>query len=117
MSEGPKDPFHPQNMFQKLKLLSNAANMPLLETNPVNAQVHLRANTEISRGMFKPDPLVPGGYVAHPITIRAVRKEIFMAGEGFEDLEQWIVCESCKTRLDKQFWHFCPYCEAQFPRG
>ena len=38
-----------------------------------------------------------------------------MAGEGFEDLEDITNCESCSAKLDRQFWHFCPHCEAKLP--
>lgn len=76
-------------------------------------KLSLRPDDSVSRGMFKADKLIPGGYVAHPITLRAVRKDIFFHG-GFEDLEEIVQCPSCHKELDLQFWIFCPYCEHTF---
>ena len=79
-------------------------------------EVSIRPDKSISPGMFKPDPLNPGNYKAHPTTIRALKKDIFVAGsDEFADLEEEITCNSCSEKLDKQFWFFCPFCEAKFP--
>lgn len=78
-------------------------------------KVHIRPDNSVRPAMFVPDPLLPGGYKAHPVTIAALKKDIFAAGsELFEDLEDLVTCESCQHELDRQFWHFCPYCEAKF---
>lgn len=98
-----------------LKELKNAAKKPLLQTSQhLQEQVNIRPNKSVSTGKFKPDPLLPGGYIAHPQTIAALKKNIFMAGDSFEDLEQLIECEGCKHHIDQQFWSFCPYCGEKF---
>lgn len=110
--------YDPNRVQEFLKELKNAAEQPLVSTKTrEDYQVSLRPDKTVSRGKFKPDPLVPGGYCAHPVTIRAMRKDLFVLGQdGFEDLELLITCESCAQQLDYQFWHFCPYCEAQLPK-
>lgn len=106
----------PHSQFEKLKTYTNAANtqlfdMDMHETHSVN----VIPDKSVKPAMFIPDKLDPKKFRAHPTTIRAMRKELFMGGEDFVDLECLITCASCKTELDVQFWHFCPYCEASFP--
>lgn len=107
-----------QTQYEHLKGLTNAAGRPLLDTSSQAEEeydVAIRADKTVSPAMFAPDPLRPGFFKAHPTTIKAMRKDIFVAGdEGLEDLEEWVVCNSCKKELDKQFWIFCPYCESSF---
>ena len=89
----------PHSQLKKLKSYSNAANLPLFNSVPSPAK-------------FIPDPLQTNVFRAHPVTIRAMRKELFMGGENFVDLECLRICDSCKHEIDLQFWKFCPYCEA-----
>ncbi len=64
--------------------------------------------------MFVPDPFVLGTYKAHPLTIRALRKDIFFQGqEEFAILEALYQCYSCNNEIDLQFWKSCPYCGAK----
>lgn len=78
-------------------------------------QVQIRPDPSVRPAMFLPDPLLPGCYKAHPVTIAALKKDIFAAGNDlFEDLEDLVTCESCQHEIDRQFWHFCPFCEAKF---
>ncbi len=103
----------PQSQFEKLKSYKNAANLPLFNENYHEThQVNILPDTSIAPAKFIPDPLRPNRFRAHPITIRAMRKELFMGGEDFVDLECLHVCASCKHEIDLQFWQFCPYCEA-----
>jgi hypothetical protein len=105
-----------QSQFEKLKTYKNAANLDQFAMDRQEQyKVNIKADPSVSRGAFLPNPLVPNEYRAHPITIKAMRKEIFMGGDDFVDLECLYTCTSCKTQLDLQFWHFCPYCEASFP--
>lgn len=78
------------------------------------SQVNIRPNNDVTLGNFRSDPLIPGGFVAHPTTIRAMRKDIFVGGNDFDLHQQLYHCESCGKELDLQFWQFCPYCESQF---
>ncbi len=106
----------PESQLRKLKSYTNAANTQLFETDYHEThQVNIIPDKAVAPAKFIPDPLNPKKFRAHPITIRAMRKDLFMGGEDFVDLECLITCASCKTELDLQFWQFCPYCEASFP--
>lgn len=109
--------FNPESLYQKLQQATNAVDQKHFHNHAQEVHhVKIRPNKDVGLGKFRPDPLIPGGYIAHPTTISAMRKDIFAAGEEvFEDLEYWIHCEKCNTALDVQFWIFCPYCEAHFP--
>ena len=87
---------------------------PYYQKQPQNAQVHLKPDPSISPGKFKPHPSLPGTYLAHPTTLRALKKDILLAGEDFEEFEDIQSCTSCKERVDRQFWHFCPHCESSW---
>ena len=102
-----------EDFYKKLMSAKNAANKPHFnETPDLTVQVKVRPDKSISPAMFKPDPLFPGHYKAHPVTIAAMRKDLFMSSsDGFIDLEQSYICGSCKHELDLQFWLFCPFCE------
>ncbi|MFW5887442.1 MAG: hypothetical protein ACOCUH_01455 [Bacteriovoracia bacterium] len=78
--------------------------------------INIRPSKDVNIGMFKKDPLVPGGYIAHPNTIKAMRKDLWMAEEDLDRFEYIYMCESCKHQLDLQFWEFCPYCGKCFPK-
>ena len=103
----------PHSQLQKLKSYSNACNTPLFNTDyHEKYDVNIKPDISIAPAKFIPDPLRPNVFRAHPITIRAMRKELFMGGVDFIDLECLRICDSCKHEIDLQFWHFCPYCEA-----
>ncbi len=105
------------SIIDQLKNERNAAGAPHLNLEaPEQLSIAIRPDKSISAGMFKSDPLIPGGYKAHPVTIRAMKKDIFTAGEDIDLLAQPFVCLSCHKNLDMQFWHFCPFCEASFPK-
>ena len=108
---------HPKDLNdidRYLKQLKNAADKKLLQNTPQVSQVQLISDNKMPPGSFKRSKIQEFSYYAHPITIRAVKKGLFVAGDGFEDLEQLITCEACKKELDQQFWYFCPYCEQKF---
>ena len=109
---------NPEAQFQKLKSYTNAANTQLFDMDMHEThQVQIIPDNSIGPAKFIPDKLNPKKFRAHPVTIRAMRKELFMGGEDFVDLECLLTCASCKSEVDVQFWHFCPYCEASFPNG
>ncbi len=108
--------FSSDNIIETAKNLSNAAGLPLVNLDaPEEYHVSIRPDNSVAPAKFIPDPLIHGGWKAHELTIRAMRKEIFTIGEGFEDLEKLYTCR-CGQTLDLQFWNFCPFCEAHFPR-
>ncbi len=105
-----------EKKYQQLKNAINAGGKAHFNLSArQDIQVNIRPDATVQPAMFIPDPLLPGGYKAHPVTIAALKKDIFAAGsELFEDLEDLVTCDSCQHELDRQFWHFCPYCEAKF---
>jgi hypothetical protein len=110
-----KKDFNPNSLYEKLMNAKNAAQAPNFASSPSDVyKVNIRPDPNIQRSLFKPDHLIPGGYLAHPITIKALKKDVFVGGESFEDLESLFSCHSCKKTIDLQFWHFCPFCEASF---
>lgn len=109
-----KNKFDPNNVVEKTKTILNAAGRPAFGQELEEFDVRIRPNDNVELALFKPDPLLPGGYIAHTLTIKAMRKDLFMHGEDFVDLEHKYICEGCKKELDLQFWQFCPYCEKPF---
>ena len=98
-----------------LKKLKNAVNGPLLDMERYQErQVKIEPDKKIEPGMFLADDKIPFLYRAHPQTIRALKKDIFLAGDDWVDLVEPYVCNSCHRQLDKQFWLFCPLCGAKF---
>jgi len=104
-----------EKVKKELLELQNAANLPLLSDDYQEVKVAIRPCSDVTPAMFKQDPLNPNGHIAHPDTIKAMRKDIFVAGEGFEDLQKEITCRSCKKIYDIQFWIHCPYCGEKIP--
>lgn len=109
------DSFKPEQMYQRLMgAISAVGKQHFSPETEQEIKVTIRPDKSVLPAKFIADPLNVGGYKAHPVTIRALRKDIFTAGdELFEDLEQWSICTSCNKSLDLQFWIFCPYCEGK----
>ena len=110
------DRFTPEKLYTKLQQVANAAGKKHFDSTPCQSiSLSLRPDKKVPRAKFSPDPLRPGGHLAHPTTLRALRKDIFAAGdELFEDLEDIVQCVGCSRQLDRQFWIFCPHCETAF---
>ena len=107
------DLFSPNCSLDRIKNLTHGNSTPTVSLQEhEDIKINIRPNKEIAPALFKPDPLIPGGHIAHPTTIRAMRKEIFCTGFDVDLNEKLIICHSCKQELDLQFWHFCPFCEA-----
>lgn len=75
-------------------------------------QLALRLDETVGPAMFRPDPKVPGGYIANSLTLRAVRRDIFVLGT-LEEIAEEIPCGRCSRPLDRQFWKLCPYCGSE----
>lgn len=76
-------------------------------------QVNIKVDDKTPHGLFMPDPKMPGQYFASSQTFRAMKKNIFTVSDP-DELKEPYHCKSCKTDLDKQFWHFCPMCGEAF---
>ncbi len=106
--------FDQEAVKKKLSTYTNAAHQSLFHTDKhFEVKVQIKPDPNIGLALFKPDFENPGHYRAHPQTIGAMRKDLFMGGEDFVDLEVIVDCDSCKKTLDLQFWKHCPYCEGK----
>lgn len=99
------------NIYQKLRTLQNAATKPLVSEKHQEKQIRLISDESISPSKFKQSQIDQSIYYANSITISAVKKDLFLIGEGFEDLEDIRECSDCARKIDAQFWKFCPFCE------
>lgn len=106
-----------EKKLDKLKKESWYGEKPYYDlSSPQTEEVQIIPDKKISPGMFKPDKDITNKYYAHPTTIKALKKNIFLAGENWDqDVSNiQIECSGCKRKLDKDFWHFCPFCETKF---
>ncbi|HXH73493.1 MAG TPA: hypothetical protein VNJ08_00910 [Bacteriovoracaceae bacterium] len=100
----------PNKILESIRELDNMANQPLLDMHGgQDVKVKIRVNENVAPAMFKPDPLIPGGFIANSLTVRAMRPDIFVLGDSLEDLETNYHCV-CGKNFDVQFWKICPYC-------
>ena len=104
------------HIYQKIKNLTNAANKPLTDLEPVESKIKLLPDESISPSKFKQSNISTNIYYANSLTIAAVKKELFQIGEGFEDLQDNRQCIDCSRVIDAQFWKFCPFCEGQISK-
>ncbi|WP_419168407.1 hypothetical protein [Halobacteriovorax sp.] len=111
--------FDANENFELLKNERNIAGRAMYEKRPSQeVKVQIYPDKSVSPAKFIPNQSMPGTFRAHPTTIAAMRSDLFanMYDEAFEELSAIITCSSCKTQVDQQFWKFCPYCEAPFPK-
>lgn len=100
----------PNKALEKIKKLENMAGLPAFDlANHEDIRVNIRVNESIGAAKFKPDPLIPGGFIANSLTIKAMRPDIFVLGDSLEDLSAPYECK-CGEEFDMQFWKLCPYC-------
>lgn len=105
-----KDFKNPHHLLDQIHSIQNHIEQPHFNLDGrEDIKVQIRVDEKISPAMFKPDPLIPGGFVANSLTVRAMRADIFILGDSFEDLETLINC-GCGQNIDAQFWKLCPYC-------
>lgn len=103
------------NTLAKIQKIENTVGRPYYNLNASeNISVNIRVDNSVAPAMFKPDPTIPGGWIANELTFRAMKKDIFTLGESLDELKSQYQCSGCKKELDRQFWHFCPYCEKKF---
>lgn len=100
----------PNKALDVIRNIENMAGQPNFDLEQrEDFQVKIRLNEQVGPAMFKADPLIPGGYIANSLTIRAMRPDIFVLGDSLEDFTAPYNC-SCGKELDVQFWKLCPYC-------
>ncbi len=111
--------FESEALYQKLMAAQNSIEERMFSPNAEKEiQVQIFPDNSVSPAKFIPNKSIPGTFRAHPVTIRAMRPEIFTGAhnELFADLEYMIECDSCHTGYDLQFWKFCPHCEKSIPK-
>jgi hypothetical protein len=102
--------FDPQNAIELIKKIENHIGESFIDLSKrEDIQVNFRVDESISPGKFKPDPLMPGGYLANSLTIRSLRSDLFVVGGEMDDLSTPWNCP-CGQELDIQFWKLCPFC-------
>lgn len=102
-------------MLDKFKREAHFTGAPYVDFSRMETQeLKLKADPQIERGKFRPDPQNPGIYFAHPETIRALRPEIILAGD-VDEFHELVSCPSCHEKWDQQFWRYCPHCETSLP--
>lgn len=101
------DPNEALNRILEIENTIGQSNFDLNQREDI--KVNIRVNEQIGPAMFKADPLLPGGYMANSLTIRAMRPDIFVLGDSMDDFSETISC-SCGKEFDVQFWKLCPYC-------
>ncbi len=100
----------PNRALEVIKEIENMVAQPNFDLEKrEDIKVEIRVNENIAPAMFKMDPLIPGGYVANSLTIRAMRPDIFVLGDSLEDFSAPYGC-GCGKEFDVQFWKLCPYC-------
>ncbi|RLA64836.1 MAG: hypothetical protein DRQ88_10365 [Epsilonproteobacteria bacterium] len=88
---------------------------PFYSDEHEDIQIKIRPNKDVPQAIFKPDPIIPGGWIAHPDTIKSMKKELLIGGTEFIDTEVLYQCIGCNKVLDAQFWIHCPYCTKSIP--
>jgi len=101
--------------LEKIKKERNLAQRPMYQDQAQDFKVYFHPDKSITPGKFKPHAFLPGQYLAHPTTIKALRANILVADPQLLEHATMITC-SCKQVWDKQFWKFCPSCESEFPK-
>ena len=101
------DPNQALEIIREIENMVGQPNFDLEQREDIKIQI--RVNEAVGPAMFRPDPLVPGGYIANSLTIRAMRPDIFVLGDSLDDLSAPSAC-ACGKELDVQFWKICPHC-------
>lgn len=107
---------HVKKTLETIQSIENMVDKPFYDIQKEEEiSVKIRVSKNVPAAMFKPDPLVPNGWIANELTFRALKKDIFALGDEIaQELTDQYQCHSCKQLLDKQFWHFCPHCGSEF---
>jgi lipopolysaccharide biosynthesis regulator YciM len=101
--------------LEQLGSIKNQINNPMYDLKKEQTfSVKIDVDESVEHGLFKPNPQIEGAWLTSSQTFRAMKKDIFAMDEKLLELSVPYNCHSCKTDVDQQFWHFCPYCGSQF---
>ena len=70
--------------------------------------IQIIPDENISPAKFLPDPQKVGFFRAHPLTIQAMKKDIFLLGDDVHFT--MLTCRDCSKAAEKECWNICPYC-------
>lgn len=101
----------PNQVFDYLKNKTGQFNQKQYDlSGSTQSQAQILLDNSVSAAMFKPHPEKKNVYYANELTIRAMRKDLFILDEQMLDISQETSCSSCQKKYDLQFWEICPYC-------
>jgi lipopolysaccharide biosynthesis regulator YciM len=104
-----------ERALDKINSIENMVDTPMFDTSQEDiAQVEIRVDNKVAHGMFIPSKAISEIWYASEQTFRAMKKDIFSLGNSIDEMTELYDCQSCHTQIDKQFWHFCPYCGERF---
>lgn len=98
-----------QKTWDEIKNLSDAYQRTAYALDhQQNFSIQIIPDESIGASKFKPHPTQSNSYLAHPLTIYAMRHDIFVLGDDvvFTDVE----CERCRKVVEKECWKVCPFC-------
>ena len=103
-----------KNTINKINSLTNAVdNAQYNLQQEQEVKLNIRVDNTVPHATFIPCKIT-GQWKASEQTFRAMKKDIFALGDSIDELVQPYTCNSCKTDIDMQFWHFCPHCGERF---
>ena len=88
--------------------LDLAGNKAYNLSNQEKYDVNIIPDKSVKAAMFL--PIGENQYKAHPDTIQAMKKDIFVTSETYIEHKMLIKCKSCNCEIDMQYWNACPYC-------
>ncbi len=101
--------------LEQIGSIENQVNNPMYNLEKEQTySVKIDIDNSVEHGKFKPNPKFEGAWLTSNQTFKAMKKDIFAMDEKLLELSIPYQCHSCKSDLDRQFWHFCPYCGSQF---
>lgn len=78
-------------------------------------QIQIFPDDTISPAKFKAHPHKPYCYLANPLTIVAMKKDLFILGDEITYTD--VRCQKCSKVVEKECWNFCPFCSGEFEKA
>ncbi len=101
--------------IEKIKNFRNLAGRREYNVDsPEEYKFDIKVDNSVPHGQFIPSQIYPGSWRASEQTFKAMKKNILALGSSIDELADPYKCTSCSSDLDKQFWHFCPFCGHSF---
>ena len=78
--------------------------------NPENHKLEMVPSEKVKTGLFKPIPGKPQHFHVHPLTLKALKKDLFVTDLELSDYALEVPCGKCDQKYDLQFYNHCPHC-------